>query len=81
MSEDKYARVTLAFLRRKQRLGTMLKILTKLMSSTSKVIHVAWRRTVKRKTPGTCLSICLMLSLFSRYPRGRLLKCNMAIEG
>ncbi|CAN0381743.1 unnamed protein product [Ascophyllum nodosum] len=38
VSEDKYARVTLAFLRRKQRLGTMLKILTKLMSSTSKAI-------------------------------------------
>ena len=37
VSEDKYARATLAFLHRKQRLGTMLKILKKLISTTSKV--------------------------------------------
>lgn len=37
MVEDRYARVTLAFLHRKKRLGTMLKILTKLVSSHSKV--------------------------------------------
>lgn len=37
MGEDKHAKVSLAFLRRKNRLGMMVKLLTKLISSSSKV--------------------------------------------
>lgn len=37
VSDDKYARVALAFLRRKKRLGMMVKLLTKLITSSSKV--------------------------------------------
>lgn len=47
VGEDKHAKVSLAFLRRKNRLGMMVKLLTKLISSSSKVgltfmLHLAF---------------------------------------
>lgn len=38
VGEDKHTKVSLAFLRRKKRLGMMVKLLTKLISSSSKVL-------------------------------------------
>lgn len=37
ISDDKYSKVALAFLHRKKRLGMMIKLLTKLITSSSKV--------------------------------------------
>lgn len=63
MGEDKHAKVSLAFLRRKKRLGMMAKLLTKLISSSSKV-----RRLVGRER--------LFLFIFILLPPGFLVLCG-----
>lgn len=40
VGEDRHNKVSLAFLRRKKRLGMMVKLLTKLISSSSKVLSI-----------------------------------------
>lgn len=44
VGEDKHTKVSLAFLHRKKRLGMMVKLLTKLISSSSKVRSNLWWR-------------------------------------
>ncbi|CAM9991656.1 unnamed protein product [Ectocarpus sp. 12 AP-2014] len=49
VGEDKHAKVSLAFLRRKRRLGMMVKLLSKLISSSSKTVSKEEASTARAK--------------------------------